>query len=138
VRAGFGPRGTAALATIGLLAYDVLMEPAMSAAYPFWLWRDTGIWHGMPLANWLAWATIGPIIGWLLHALGGEGLRRIANTRQPDVLYLVNGLLPLALAVRYELYGAALVGGIAMALYWVLPTGLSLVRGGAHRAARTR
>lgn len=138
VRAGFGPRGTAALATLGLLAYDVLMEPAMSAAYPFWLWRDTGIWHGMPLANWLAWATIGPLIGWMLHYFGGEELRGIASTKQPDVIYLVNGLLPLALAVRYELYGAALVGGLTMALFWVLPTALVMLRGGARRPARTR
>lgn len=136
LRAGFGPRGTAALATVGLLAYDVLMEPAMSAAYPFWLWRDTGIWHGMPLANWLAWATIGPIIGWFLHVACGDDLRRIAATRQPDVLYLVNGLLPLALAVRYELYGAAAVGGVAMALFWVLPSGLAAARGATRRAAR--
>jgi putative membrane protein len=136
LRARFGAAGTAALATLGLLAWDVLMEPAMSAAYPFWLWRDTGIWHGMPLANWLAWATIGPIIGWMLHRLTGPALQEIARTRQPDVLYVINGLLPLALALRYNLFGAALVGGLAMALFWALPSVIGMVRGGARRPVR--
>jgi len=136
LRAGFGARGTAGLATLGLLAWDVLMEPAMSAAYPFWLWRDTGIWHGMPLANWLAWATIGPLIGWMLHRWSGPALADIARTRQPDVLYVINGLLPLALAIRYNLFGAALVGGLAMAAFWALPTAIGAFRRAAPRTVR--
>lgn len=121
LRAGLGARGTAVLATVGLLAYDVLLEPAMSAAYPFWIWREGGTWHGMPIANWLAWATIGPLIGWMLHRAAGTRLAGIARTRQPDLIYLVNGLLPLAMAIRYELYGAAIVGGGVMAGFAATP-----------------
>jgi putative membrane protein len=132
LRAGLAWRGTAVLATVGLLAYDVLLEPAMSAAYPFWIWRDGGTWHGMPIANWMAWATIGPLIGWMLHRAAGASLGRIAATRQPDLIYLVNGLLPLAMAVRYELYGAAMVGGGAMACFAATPPLLSWAR--RHRA----
>lgn len=128
LRAGMGWRGTAILATIGLLAYDVLLEPAMSAAYPFWIWRDGGVWHGMPIANWFAWATIGPLIGWMLHRATGTSLARIARTRQPDLIYLVNGLLPLAMAVRYELYGAAIVGGGAMACFAASPAVIAWAR----------
>lgn len=134
LRAGLGRVGTVLLATVGLLAWDVLMEPAMSAAYPFWIWRDTGLWHGMPLANWMAWATIGPLIGLMYcRATGRDGLA-IARTRQPDVIYLVNGMLPLAMAIRYELFGAAAVGGAAMAAFVALPPTIAWVRRARHRA----
>jgi putative membrane protein len=128
LRAGLRARYTAVLATVGLLAWDVLMEPAMSAAFPFWVWRESGIWHGMPLANWIAWAVIGPIIGLLVQRLTRPHLPAIAATRQPDVIYIVNGLLPLAMALRYQLYGAALVGGAAMLGFLLLPARLKSYR----------
>ncbi len=137
LRAGFGWRGTAVLATVGLLAYDVLLEPAMSAAYPFWIWRESGMWHGMPIANWMAWATIGPLIGWMLHRATAGRLPAIASTRQPDVIYLVNGLLPLAMALRYDLLGAALVGGGAMALFAATPALVAWGRRLRHRVPPT-
>lgn len=130
LRAGLRARYTALLATVGLLAWDVLMEPAMSAAFPFWVWRESGIWHGMPLANWMAWAVIGPIIGLLMQRLARPHLPAIAGTRLPEVIYIVNGLLPLAMALRYELHGAALVGGAAMLAFLLLPARLKAYRRG--------
>ncbi|MEZ4378770.1 MAG: carotenoid biosynthesis protein [Gemmatimonadales bacterium] len=130
LRAGLRIRYTVLLATVGLLAWDVLMEPAMSAAFPFWVWRESGIWHGMPLANWIAWAVIGPLIGLLLHRATRPHLPAIASTRLPEVIYVVNGALPLAMALRYELHGAAAVGGAAMLAFLLLPARLKAFRRG--------
>ena len=116
-----GPRATLALTALGLFAWDVLMEPAMSAAYPFWMWRSTGVYYGMPLANWLSWLVIGPVITLALRGVAGPDLRRLADDALPPVVYVLTGLLPLALALEHELWLAAAIGGGAMLLYVAAP-----------------
>jgi putative membrane protein len=116
-----GPVATLVLTALGLFAWDVLMEPAMSAAYPFWVWRSTGVYYGMPLANWLSWLVIGPVITLALRRVAGPGLARLADDALPPVVYSLTGLLPLALALEYALWPAAVVGGGAMLLFLVAP-----------------
>lgn len=116
-----GPLVTLGLTALGLFAWDILMEPAMSAAYPFWVWRTSGVYYGMPLANWLTWLVLGPVIALLLRACAGPGLARLAEDPLPLWLYALTGALPLALALRYGLYPAAAIGGLAMTLYLVAP-----------------
>ena len=126
-----GPVATLVLTALGLFAWDVLMEPAMSAAYPFWMWRSTGVYYGMPLANWLSWLVIGPVITLALRRVAGPGLERLASDVLPPVVYVLTGLLPLALALEYGLWPAAAIGGGAMLLYLVAPR-----IGDAKRVAR--
>ncbi len=116
-----GRAATLLLTALGLFAWDVLMEPAMSAAYPFWVWRSSGVWYGMPVANWLTWLAIGPVIGWLVLRTAGPGLGRLATDPLPRWLYACTGILPLALAIRFGLLVPAVVGGLAMTAYLVAP-----------------
>jgi len=116
-----GPLTTLALTALGLFAWDVLMEPAMGAAYPFWMWRSSGVYYGMPLANWLSWLVIGPVITLALRAAAGPGLERLAEDRLPGVVYVLTGVLPLALALEYALWPAAAIGGGAMLLFLLAP-----------------
>jgi putative membrane protein len=116
-----GPLATLLLTALGLFAWDVLMEPAMSAAYPFWMWRASGVYYGMPLANWLSWLVIGPVITLALRAAAGPGLKRLADDDLPAVVYVLTGVLPLALALEYALWPAAAIGGGAMLLFLVAP-----------------
>jgi uncharacterized membrane protein len=116
-----GPLATLAFSALGLFAWDVLMEPAMSAAHPFWMWRSTGVYYGMPLANWLSWLVIGPVIAFALRWLAGPDLRRLADDPLPTVVYALTGILPLALALEHGLWPAAAIGGGAMLLYLVAP-----------------
>jgi putative membrane protein len=133
-----GKLATLFLAALGLFAWDVLMEPAMSAAYPFWMWRSSGIYYGMPLANWLSWLVIGPLIALVLWRITGDRLRALADDVLPPAIYVLTGLLPLALALEYRLFPAALVGGGAMALFLLAPRFSAAPAVAAERPAETR
>lgn len=115
------PAVTLLLTALGLFAWDVLMEPGMSAAYPFWYWQSASLWYGMPLSNWVTWLVIGPLIGWITWRWSGEAIRGLATDPLPVVQYAVTGLLPLALALQFGLYPAAAVGGAAMFAFCAAP-----------------
>lgn len=108
---------TALIAALGLLAWDVLMDPTMSAVFPFWSWHSGGVYYGMPLVNWFGWMLTGFLIAIVMLAVGGRQLAPLGHERLPLVIYALNGVFPLALAVQHGMYGAALLGGGAMALY---------------------
>jgi len=118
-RAGRGL--TLGLAALGLFAWDVLMEPGMSAAYPFWYWREGDLWYGMPLANWTSWLVIGPVIGYVAMRCAGPKLDNLRDDVLPATLYATTGLLPFALSVRFGLWPAAIVGGLAMVTFVASP-----------------
>jgi uncharacterized membrane protein len=138
VRFGRGVVGTAAIASLGLLAWDVLMDPAMSAAFPFWSWHTGGMYFGMPLVNWLGWLFTGFVIAVPLLALagyrpagtnpsryqaadGGGVAERLRGQQMPLVLYALNGIFPFALALTKGMLVAAVVGGVVMAAFLASP-----------------
>lgn len=124
-----GPAGTVAGAALGLVAWDVLMDPAMSAAFPFWSWHQGGEYYGMPLVNWVGWFATGILLAAAAQAMVGDRLRELARGRLPLVLYALNGLFPLALALESGMYGAAVIGGAAMLAFGLSP----MLRGLVHR-----
>ncbi len=118
LRLGMGRLGTALMASAGLLAWDVLMDPAMSVAFPFWSWDVDGVYFGMPLINWVGWFATGVLMAGavlVLHPL--EKLRPLALDRLPVVLYVLNGLLPFLLAILGGLFWAAIIGAGAMGAF---------------------
>lgn len=130
-RCGLGAAGTCAMAALGLVAWDVLMDPAMSAAFPFWSWHQGGEYYGMPLVNWAGWMLTGLVLATAAVATAGPGLRDVESERLPLVLYGLNGLFPLALALESGMYGAALIGGAAMLAFGAAPA----LRGALPRRA---
>lgn len=130
-RAGAGGGGAIVLAALGLVAWDVLMDPAMSAAFPFWSWHQGGEYYGMPLVNWAGWMLTGLVLAAAALASSGPRWKAIGEDRLPLVLYALNGLFPFALALQRGMPGAALAGGVAMLAFGALPW---LVRLRAPRA----
>ena len=120
-RAGAGPRGACVLAALGLVAWDVLMDPAMSAAFRFWSWHQGGEYHGMPLVNWAGWMLTGLVLAAAVLRWTGDAWRATGTGRLPLVLYALNGLFPFALALQRGMTGAALAGGAAMLLFGMAP-----------------
>lgn len=120
-RVGAGPWAACVLAALGLVAWDVLMDPAMSAAFPFWSWHQGGEYHGMPLVNWAGWMLTGLVLAAALIRASGPAWRTLADSRLPLVLYALNGLFPFVLALQREMPGAALVGAVAMLAFGALP-----------------
>ena len=53
--------------------------------------------------------------------VAGPHVERLADDALPPVVYVLTGLLPLALALEYGLWPAAAIGGGAMLLYLVAP-----------------
>jgi uncharacterized membrane protein len=139
VRFRRGLLGTALIASLGLLAWDVLMDPAMSIAFPFWSWQTSGVYFGMPLVSWAGWLFTGVVIAvpllWLARyrPLGSDRpairaafeddqvAERLAQQRMPLYLYALNGLFPFALALSRGMIGTALTGGAVMALFLASP-----------------
>jgi putative membrane protein len=117
VRFERGPIATAVIAALGLLAWDVLMDPTMSAVFPFWSWHQGGVYYGMPLVNWLGWLVTGLLISAAMLLTGGPSVRELRHERLPLIIYALNGIFPLALALQHGLVGAAVLGGAVMTLF---------------------
>jgi uncharacterized membrane protein len=123
----------AALAGSVLVAWDISMDPAMVRT-AHWSWgagqvfRNTGLpgwistffsgntFYGMPLSNWLGWYLTGTIIARVMLGVVSPRLvaERLGRSRFFVLLYLVNGIMPVAICLRDGLWGAAALGATAM------------------------
>ncbi|HSA54218.1 MAG TPA: carotenoid biosynthesis protein [Gemmatimonadaceae bacterium] len=141
----------AVLAGLCLLAWDVAMDPAMVRT-GHWAWGDgamfrdaglpgaveafftQGVFYGMPLANWLGWLLTGTVVARVMLAMlpPTRVASALAPSRFPVGLYVVNGVMPVALCLRDGLWWAAAGGALAMGV----PAALALWRvPAAERAA---
>jgi uncharacterized membrane protein len=121
----------AATAGLVLTVWDVSMDPAMVRT-AHWLWHLpphggpsgpgrllTGdLFYGMPLSNWLGWLLTGTLVARAMLAIAPPSMlaARVSPSRLPLVLYAVNGVLPVAICLRQELWWAAGLGAAAMSL----------------------
>lgn len=130
------------LASLCLLAWDIAMDPAMVST-GHWTWGDgsmfqraglpgavvafftRGVFYGMPLANWLGWLLTGAVVARVMLAILPPTRVAVAmgTSRFPIVLYLVNGVMPVAICLRDGFWWAAALGGAAMVLPAVLALG---------------
>ncbi|MDB4908653.1 MAG: putative rane protein [Gemmatimonadetes bacterium] len=111
-----------ALASAAVLtAWDVSMDPAMVVT-SHWTWHAPGFFYGMPLVNWLGWLLTGTIIARVLLAIVPPTIvsRELATSRLPLLLYAANGVFPIAICLRHELWWAAALGAAAMGAPLVL------------------
>jgi uncharacterized membrane protein len=108
----------AAAAGLILTAWDVSMDPAMTRATNHWIWYTKGFFYGMPLLNWFGWWLTGTVIARIMLAIASpsEFAKQVAPTKFPRLLYAANGIMPIALCLRHQLWWAAILGAIAMAI----------------------
>ena len=101
------------LATVFMTLWDVSLDPAMSKAFPFWIYPDGGFFYGMPASNWAGWLGVSFVIiaGYEYLAGGLKSTHRWA----PEV-YALNCAFPLSISLLYGLYGAFIIGLLAAAL----------------------
>ena len=55
-----------------LVAWDLLLDPAMSRVTSYWIWGEKGSYYGMPWTNLLGWAMTGFILLAMLRKLAPE------------------------------------------------------------------
>jgi putative membrane protein len=100
------------------------MDPAMSFATAHWLWHTPGFFYGMPLLNWFGWWLTGSIVAFAMISIARPTriASRVAGSAFPLWLYAVNGVFPIAICLHHQLWWAAALGALAMAI----PVGLAL------------
>lgn len=115
-----------------LTAWDVAMDPAMVRT-AHWVWHTRGVFYGMPLSNWLGWLLTGTVIARLMLAVvpPTRFAERVSPSSLPIALYVANGIMPVALCVRYDMPWAAALGAVAM----LVPVAAALRATGRARAA---
>jgi carotene biosynthesis associated membrane protein len=101
------------VASVFMVLWDVALDPAMSRAFPFWVYPEGGFFFGMPASNWAGWFLVSLVIMAGYEWIGG-GLRR-PSTWAPTV-YVLNGLFPALLSFLYGLHVAGVIGLLAIAM----------------------
>jgi putative membrane protein len=117
------PRGFRAvlLGTCLLLAWDLLLDPAMSKVTSYWIWGEQGSYYGMPWSNLLGWGVTGLILLVILRKLVPEPK---GDLRFSWGVYAVNFLLPLGFCALNGYWLAVFAGiGAAAAAWFVLGYG---------------
>ncbi|MBM7489967.1 putative membrane protein [Micromonospora luteifusca] len=127
--------GRIALATVGLAAWDLFLDPQM-VAEGYWVWRDAtpalpGL-PGIPVSNYLGWLLFAVLMMSALRPLAGPAAGHTDRRDHPMVaLYLWTYFSSiLAHAVFLDLPASALWGAAGMSVTAV-PLAVTLLR--AHR-----
>lgn len=109
-----------------LVAWDLLLDPAMSKVTSYWVWGDVGSYYGMPWSNLAGWGITGLVLLALLQWLAPQpdGSLKFALS-----VYFVNFALPL---------GFCVLNGYWLAVFASLATGTTawLSLGGFLRVRR--
>jgi putative membrane protein len=109
--------GTSAvlLGTSLLVAWDLLLDPAMSKVTSYWVWGEAGSYYGMPWSNLFGWAVTGLVLFILLHKLAPTPR---GSVRFAAAVYAVNFALPLGFCLLNQYWIALLASFAGVALAW--------------------
>ena len=105
------------LGTCLLIAWDLLLDPAMSKVTSYWVWGDQGSYYGMPWSNLLGWAVTGLALLLILSRVAPDPR---GNLRFSWAIYSVNFLLPLGFCVLNGYWLAVFAGTGAGAAAWLI------------------
>ena len=109
------------LGTCLLLAWDLLLDPAMSKVTSYWVWGDKGYYYGMPWSNLLGWAATGFVLLAILRKLAPEPK---GDLRFCWAVYIVNFFLPMGFCVLNGYWIAVFAGiGTVVAAFLVFGSG---------------
>jgi putative membrane protein len=109
------------LAAALLVAWDLLLDPAMSKVTSYWLWAEPGAYYDMPLLNLVGWGVTGLALFIILNKIvpNPHGKPSFALS-----VYLVNFSLPLGFCILNGYWLAAFAAPAAIAVVWMLATRL--------------
>ena len=102
-------RGASAvlLGTCLLVAWDLLLDPAMSKVTSYWVWGETGSYYGMPWMNLVGWGVTGLVLFLILNKMAPDPK---GSARFAFWVYLINFALPLGFCILNRYWLAVLVG----------------------------
>lgn len=107
------------LAAALLVAWDLLLDPAMSKVTSYWVWADAGSYYDMPLMNLVGWGVTGLVLFIVLNKIlpDPRGNRAFAFS-----VYFVNFSLPFGFCLLNQYWLAAIAGPAAIAIASALAT----------------
>ena len=103
------------LAALGLVAWDLALDPAMSRLAPYWIWEQPGPYYGMPWVNLAGWFVTALAIMAFLHALRVEQWGRRISSGWLAWYYAVTLAMPLGMVMAAGLWGAWVTTVLAVA-----------------------
>jgi putative membrane protein len=103
------------LGTALLVAWDLLLDPAMSKVTSYWIWGESGSYYGMPWSNLFGWGVTGLVLFMMLHKLAPNPR---SSLRFAVAVYGVNFALPLGFCMLNQYWIAVLAGFAGVSLAW--------------------
>lgn len=100
-----------------LLAWDLLLDPAMSRVTSYWVWGEAGSYYGMPWSNLAGWAITGLVLLALLDRLAPEPR---SGVKFAIWVYIVNFSLPLGFCILNGYWVAVAAGIGVVCAAWLL------------------
>ncbi len=110
-----------------LVAWDLALDPAMSALTPYWRWEDTGPYYGMPWLNLAGWYLTGVVLLGVLDGLADWARLHALSTRWMAGFYGAMVLMPVGMLAAAGAWLAVVVTIVALAML----ASMSMVRPGA-------
>jgi putative membrane protein len=107
-----------AVASLVLLSWDLVLDPAMSLVTQYWVWGTTGPYYGMPLVNLVGWFATGVALMIALTLVRADAWIAQLPTRWLVAFYGANLLLPVAMSIVAGLWGAIAATAAALACCW--------------------
>jgi len=92
-----------------LVAWDLLLDPAMSKVTSYWVWGDAGSYYGMPWSNLFGWALTGLVLFIILSKVAPQPR---TSGRFALAVYIANFSLPLGFCMLNH-YWLAVSAGLA-------------------------
>lgn len=105
------------LSTALLVAWDLLLDPAMSRVTSYWIWGEAGSYYGMPWMNLVGWGVTGLILLSLTERLAPTPQSRPGFAAW---VYIINVALPLGFCVLNGYWLAASITPLCIALAYVI------------------
>jgi uncharacterized membrane protein len=110
-------RSAVILATALLVAWDLLLDPAMSKVTSYWIWGQSGTYYGMPWMNLLGWGVTGLVLFVILSKIAPAPHSEL---RFAISVYIINFALPLGFCVLNQYWLAVWAGLGAIAIAFLL------------------
>lgn len=98
-----------------LVAWDLALDPAMSALTPYWRWAETGPYYGMPWMNLVGWYVTGIVLLGVLDGLAGWARLDALPTRWMAGFYGAMVLMPVGMLAASGAWLAVIVTVVAIA-----------------------
>lgn len=111
------------LATVLLVSWDLLLDPAMSKVTSYWVWGESGSYYGMPWMNLFGWGVTGLVLFIALDRLAPQPRSTVSFA---FAVYGINFALPLGFCILNHYWlavgvgvGSLLIGLLACGVPWL-------------------